>query len=186
MGPTLSTEQLMVASREEALRRREDALNAAITKDSKLSNLRGRSAPVTQRSAIDKIEKLWRSLYADAYPDQKMAAWERNGKERKSIEQLINKYDAETTELALNYAIREWVKLRERRFKGVVYPSLGLILAAHDTVFAEAQQFARAMRIIRETKSIWETGGLGASISEAQQAQYDQAVKDLKVMGYEV
>ncbi len=186
VGPGLSTAQLMVASREEALRRREELMNNANAKESKLANLKGRTAPVMQRAAIDKIEKLWRSLYAESYPDQKIAAWERNGKERKSIEAMINKYDAETTELALNYAIREWVKLRERRFKGVAYPSLGLILSAHETVFAEAQQFARAMRIVREAKAVWETGGLGASLSETQQAQYEQAVKDLKVMGYEV
>lgn len=186
VGPGLSTVQLMLASRDEALRRREELMNNASTKESKLANLKGRTAPMMQRAAIDKIEKLWRSLYAESYPDQKIAAWERNGKERKSIEAMINKYDVETTELALNYAIREWVKLRERRFKGVAYPSLGLILSAHETVFAEAQQFARAMRIVREAKAVWETGGLGASLSETQQAQYEQAVKDLKVMGYEV
>lgn len=186
VGHPLSTEQLMVASREAALRRREELMNNATAKDAKLSNLKGRSAPVMQRGSIDKIEKLWRNLYAESYPDQKIAAWERNGKERKSIEQMINKYDAETTELALNYALREWGKLRERRFKGVAYPSLGLILSAHETVFAEAQQFARAMKVVREAKAVWETGGLGASLTETQQAQYDQAVKDLKVMGYEV
>jgi len=182
----LSTEQLMVARRAEELQRREDSMSAAVSRDSKLANFKGRSAPVAQRANIDKIEKLWRSLYAETYPDQKIATWERNGKERKSIESMIAKYDVATTELALHYAIREWPKLRERRFKGVAYPSLGLILAAHETVFAEAQQFARAMKIVQDTRALWETGGLGAALTDEQQRFYEQAVKDLKVMGYEV
>jgi hypothetical protein len=127
------------------------------------------------------LMRVWMSELQSAFPDKSHSnKW--GQREYGQLQLLLDRWESDRVEDAFRYVIRNWIKLRERLFKGVgsPTPSVGVVLALHDSLVSEAQVWAKH----RDTVEEYEKFGDRYDERPAELlARYLDAQKELKALG---
>jgi len=158
------------SSREDRIRRAQERASAAKRKhqeertakdrkrserDLKLRNLGGAGArkdPAVKRQ-VSRLENVWRLHFKRAFPDVPLAAWE--GREVGQVLQLVEKYNVGIVEDGLRYVTSNWKKIAERFKKAPQTPTVGWLLAVHDSLIPEASKFGKVVGILEKWETWW-------------------------------
>lgn len=127
------------------------------------------------------LMRVWKSELQRAFPDKSHSnKW--GQREYGQLQLLLDRWDADRVEDAFGYVIRNWIKLRERLFKGVgsPTPSVGVVLALHDSLVPEAQVWAKHRGTVEEYEKF---GDRYDERPAELLARYLEAQKELKALG---
>jgi hypothetical protein len=127
------------------------------------------------------LSRVWRSELQTAFPDKSHSAkW--GQREWGQVQLLLDRWESDRVEDAFRYVIRNWIKLRERLFKGVgsPMPSVGTVLALHDCLVPESEIWAKHRHTLEEYENF---GDRYDERPAELLARYLDAQKELKALG---
>lgn len=114
---------------------------------------------------VVEMEHLWKEAMKEHFPGVPVARWwtgrgagRKASKEAGQMRQLLDKYNGDRAVVAagIRYMFRDWTKLRERLKKTPEVPTVGFLLAVHDTIIVEAVRANEHAAVEAELDAWWE------------------------------
>ena len=125
-------------------------------RDQKVRNLGGEGArkdPAVKKQ-ISRLEGVWKKHFERQFPDVPLAKWE--GREVGQVLSLIEKYNVGIVEDGLRYVTDNWEAISERFTKSPQTPTVGWLLAVHDSLIPEASKFGKVVGVLEEWNAWWD------------------------------
>jgi len=98
------------------------------------------------RGSIDRLEQLWKALFAEYYPEVVVGRWFimqgdrlQGGKEVGLCSRLILKYSEQIVTQYFRYAVANWFVLHARFPKWPLFPTIGWLSVVSDSLLPESQ-----------------------------------------------
>jgi hypothetical protein len=128
------------------------------------------------------LEEQWRTQMGTAFPELVVATW--GGKECAQTAQLLEKYGFGITGLSFDYVVMNWEVIRAKWLKGSGgVPSVGFLLARHEVLAAEAQQWTKIRDFQVEYRAWRQDNRLAMVLPQALEAQRKVLQPTAKALG---
>jgi hypothetical protein len=133
------------------------------------------------KSPKGRLMRVWVSELSKTFPESPVSThW--GQREYGQTKLLLDRYEADRVEDVFRYVIANWIKIKERMFKGQgsPVPSIGVVLSLHASLVPEAAVWAKHREVLDEYAQF------GSEYQERPHdlmARYLEAQKDLKSLG---